>query len=100
MENKNNNGMIAMIIGIVGIVLSCLSSTPLGIVAPIIGLAAGIVAIAMGVKARKLGGNTGMATAGLVTGIIAVVFSGIIVVCVACAICTVGVGVATLAAAG
>ncbi|MBQ1507542.1 MAG: hypothetical protein IIZ36_03860 [Ruminococcus sp.] len=107
MEQKNNNGMIAMIIGIVAIVLSIFGNTfagnngVLAIIFVIIALAGGIVAIVMGVKARKdPSTNSGMATAGLVTGIIATVFAGISVICVACVACaaaTVAGGVASLA---
>lgn len=91
MEQKNNQGLIALVLSIVGIVASCLVSV-WGFF-PIIGLAAGIIAIVFGVKGRKVEGNTGMATAGLVMGIIAVVFSGIMVACAVC-ICTAAVGAA------
>lgn len=94
MEQKNNTGMIAMIIGIVAIVISIFGNTfagnngVLAIILVLVALVGGIVAIVMGVKARKdPNSNQGMGTAGLVTGIIATVFAGISVVCVACAIC-------------
>lgn len=88
MEQKNNAGMLGMIFGIVGIVLSLLGMfTPISIFGPIIGLILGILGIIFGVKGRKAGVNTGMGTAGLVTGIIAVVFGGITALCVGCAVC-------------
>ncbi len=103
MEQKNNTGMIAMIIGIVAIVLSIFGNTfagnngVLAIILVIVALVGGIVAIVMGVKARKdPNANQGMGTAGLVTGIIATVFAGISVICVACVACA-AVGVANLA---
>ena len=103
MEQKNNTGMIAMIIGIVAIVISIFGNTFAGnngvfaIILVLVALVGGIVAIVMGVKARKdPNSNQGMGTAGLVTGIIATVFAGISVVCVACVACA-AVGVANLA---
>jgi hypothetical protein len=75
-----NNGQLeaaegslpSMVCGIVGLVLSCV---------PLVGLVLGTIAIVLSVKANRrikeaqevLGGK-GMATAGLVCGIIAVVF--------------------------
>ena len=60
----------------------------LGVLA-IVCLIAGIVAIVLSVKGKKAsveaGEPTGMATAGLVLGIIGVVLSGIAVVCLGCA---------------
>ncbi len=103
MEQKNNTGMIAMIIGIVAIVISIFGNTfagnngVLAIILVLVALVGGIVAIVMGVKARKdSNANQGMGTAGLVTGIIATVFAGISVICVACVACA-AVGVANLA---
>ncbi len=103
MEQKNNTGMIAMIIGIVAIVISIFGNTfagnngVLAIILVLVALVGGIVAIVMGVKARKdPNANQGMGTAGLVTGIIATVFAGISVICVACVACA-AVGVANLA---
>lgn len=103
MEQKNNTGMIAMIIGIVAIVISIFGNTfagnngVLAIILVLVALVGGIVAIVMGVKARKNpNANQGMGTAGLVTGIIATVFAGISVICVACVACA-AVGVANLA---
>ena len=90
MEQNSNKGMIAMILGIAAIVLSLIDDfAPLGYInlaLVFVALAVGIVAIVFGVKGRKQGGNTGMATAGLVTGIIAVVFAGISCVCVICTV--------------
>jgi len=79
MENKANGIAVAsLVLGIVSIVFSWIW---------FLALPAGIVAIVLGVKARKLGGpKAGMATAGLVMGIIGTVLGGIVAICaVACA---------------
>ena len=84
-----NKGMIGMICGIVSIALSILAYViPVaGLVLSFIALAAAILGIVFGVKGRKDEANKGMGTAGLVTGIIGVVFAGITVACVGCAAC-------------
>ena len=84
-----NKGMIGMICGIVSIALSILAYViPVaGLVLSLISLAAAILGIVFGVKGRKDEANKGMGTAGLVTGIIGVVFAGITVACVGCAAC-------------
>ena len=84
-----NKGMIGMICGIVSIALSILAYViPVaGLVLSLIALAAAILGIVFGVKCRKDEANKGMGTAGLVTGIIGVVFAGITVACVGCAAC-------------
>lgn len=95
MEQKNNKSLIAMILGIAAVVLSILcDSTVLGnpmvnLIMVFVALGIGIAAIVMAVKGRKEDPeNKGMATAGLVTGIIGVVFSGISVICViSCVVC-------------
>lgn len=54
----------------------------------ILSLALGIVAVVLGVLQKKKYGNNGMATAGVVMGIITIVLSGIVFVsCVACSAC-------------
>ncbi len=84
-----NKGMIGMICGIVSIALSILAYViPVaGLLLILIPLAAAILGIVFGVKGRKDEANKGMGTAGLVTGIIGVVFAGITVACVGCAAC-------------
>lgn len=57
---------ISLTLGIVSIIMSFL---------PIAGLAAGITAIVLSNKAKKITPKNGMATAGLVLGIIGIVFS-------------------------
>ncbi len=82
-QNQTNQSMIqdnakgsvaSMVCGIVGIVLSCV---------PVAGLVLGIIALVLSSKSKKLIngsngtlGGKGMTIAGLVTGIIAVVFGG------------------------
>lgn len=84
-----NKGMIGMICGIVSISLSILAYVfpAAGLVLSLIALASAILGIVFGVKGRKDEANKGMGTAGLVTGIIGVVFAGITVACVGCAAC-------------
>ncbi|MGN0171880.1 MAG: DUF4190 domain-containing protein [Acutalibacteraceae bacterium] len=87
--NKNVS-IAALVCGLVSVVLSLLS----GFVGlwVWVGVALGIVAIVMGVKGRKKvdeNDTTGMATAGLVLGIIGVVLCAITGICAICAACTV-----------
>lgn len=80
MQNSKGKAIASLICGIVSVVLAWFGY------GAIAGLAAGIVAIVLGVGVRKLNDeNKNFATAGLVTGIIGVVLSGILLVCVICA---------------
>lgn len=80
MQNSKGKAIASLVCGIVSVVLAWFSY------GAIAGLAAGIVAIVLGVGVRKLNDeNKNFATAGLVTGIIGVVLSGILLVCVICA---------------
>lgn len=79
--------IVALICGIIGV------AGFLGIWVPgsvYVSLVASIVAIACGASARKklalAGQPTGMATAGMVLGIIGVVLSGAILACAVCAV--------------
>ena len=81
-----NFSIAALVCGILGIV---------GAFIPYVSyfsLVLGILGIVFGVKGRKMSeaGTTGMATAGLVLGIIGTVLCGIGLICVACACATVG----------
>lgn len=88
MQNSKGKAIASLICGIVSVVLAWFGY------GAIAGLAAGIVAIVLGVGVRKLNDeNKNFATAGLITGIIGVVLSGILLVCVICA-------AGTLASAG
>lgn len=88
MQNSKGKAIASLICGIVSVVLAWFGY------GAIAGLAAGIVAIVLGVGVRKLNDeNKNFATAGFITGIIGVVLSGILLVCVICA-------VGTLASAG
>lgn len=80
MQNSKGKAIASLVCGIVSVVLAWFGY------GAIAGLAAGIVAIVLGVGVRKLNDeNKNFATAGLVTGIIGVVLSGILLVCVICA---------------
>lgn len=85
MENKSGKtlSMVSMILGIVSVVLAWVHW-----ILAIVCLICGIVAIVLSVKGKKAcveaGEPTGMATAGLVLGIIGVVLSGIAVLCLSC----------------
>ena len=88
MQNSKGKAVASLVCGIVSVVIAWFSY------GAIAGLAAGIVAIVLGVGVRKLNDeNKNFATAGLITGIIGVVLSGILLVCVICA-------AGTLASAG
>ena len=80
MQNSKGKAIASLICGIVSVVLAWFGY------GAIAGLAAGIVAIVLGVGVRKLNDeNKNLAMEGLVTGIIGVVLSGILLVCVICA---------------
>ena len=80
MQNSKGKAIASLVCGIVSIVIAWFSY------GAIAGLAAGIVAIILGVGVRKLNDeNKNFATAGFITGIIGVVLSGILLVCVICA---------------
>lgn len=82
MQNTKTKAIISLVCGIVSIVLPWFGW------GCVLSLAAGIVALILAVKTRKLNDeNKGMATAGLITGIIGIVLSGIMLVCVVCAVC-------------
>ena len=72
----------SLVCGIISVVLCWLGYATWG-VGSVIALVLGIVACVQGAKARKLmpQGQTGSATAGLVLGIIGVIFSAIFSVC-------------------
>jgi uncharacterized membrane protein HdeD (DUF308 family) len=84
----------ALVLGIASCVSAMLAGT---LVMGILGIAAGIVAIILGSKAKKLGDKPGMATAGLVLGIIGLVLSGLFTL--VCAICYGAVGAAAASGA-
>ena len=88
MEDPSKNvSTWSMVLGIVSCVIGFLGW------GAIIGLGCGIAAIILGVKAGKvapMGKRNGMATAGLICGIIGTCISGIVFCCVACTAITVG----------
>ena len=78
-SSSNNQGIASLIVGIVGVVLSILGYSSL------LGIIFGIVAIILSAGSKKEIGPNGMATAGLVLGIISIVFGVIgFVACLAC----------------
>lgn len=82
MQNSKNFAIASLICGILSIVLPWI---PYGY---IFAIAAGIVAIVLSIKVRKLNdANKGMATGGLVTGIIGIALAGVIMVCAICTAC-------------
>lgn len=85
---KKTLSIVALVLGIVGIVFDFIYLW--------IGLIAGIVGIIIGVKARKEENAQGMATAGFICSIIAVVLAGALLACAICAIGTVMAGMAGL----
>ena len=80
-ESKKGLSIAALVLGIVGILISC---TPVGIVASILGLIFG------GLCLYKKQGIKGMAITGLVLGIISLALWIILIIA--------GVGIATIAA--
>lgn len=90
-SNSNNISIAALICGILGLIGGWIP------VVVYFTLVLSILAIVFGVKGRKMaqadGAPTGMATAGMVLGIISVAFSAVMIVCTV-------VCVGALAAAG
>lgn len=89
-DNSNNNShsngaaVGSLVLGIIGICTGWLYG---------LGCILGIIGIAMSATAKKKNGGSGMATAGLVLSILAVVFGA---VTLACTVCIGGVACATL----
>ncbi len=77
---SNGAGVAALILGIAGIVTGWLCG---------LGCILGIVAVILAVMSKKKIGPNGLATGGLVCGIIAIVFGAIFLVCT---VCTCGIG--------
>lgn len=86
--------IVGLILTILGLILSFLSILPfVSIIALVLAVAGLILAVVGGKKLRANNLKKGVATAGLVIGILAVVFSGIgFVTCGACQICVVANG--------
>ncbi len=79
-QQKNTFGIVSLVCGIVGLILCWFGYSAF------ISLACGIVAIIMSNKSKAAIGNNGMATAGLVLGIITLAIAAIAVIIVlACA---------------
>ena len=77
MEQKpsNNMGIGSLVCGIIGVVTSSIFG---------IGCILGIIALVLSAKSKKEVGPNGMATAGLVLGIIAVIWGAIWLICTVC----------------
>ena len=78
-QGSNPMAIAGLVLGIVSVVFAFIYTW--------IGLIAGVIAIVLSVKGRKIEVKKGMATAGLVLGIIGTSISGIFI---ACALCVVG----------
>ncbi len=85
MEQRNGMSIAALVCGILGIIGGFIP------VVTYFTLVLAILGIVFGVKGRRAGGSsTGLATAGLVCGIVGVAFSAAGVICAICAIGAVG----------
>lgn len=88
MDNAKNVSIAALVCGILGIVGAWIP------VVQYVTLVLAILGIVFGVKARKLVGQDvdvkGLATAGLVLGIIGTSLNGLLVLCTVCALGIVG----------
>lgn len=81
---SNTEAIVALVTGIVAIVFAFC-----GLVLNIVGIVCGVVALVFAIKGRKKTAKKGMATAGLVTGIIGLVLCPIFLSCNICARCAV-----------
>lgn len=88
---KNPMAIASLVLGIVSCVFSFC-----GVWLALIGLVCGVVAIVLAVKGRKIVAKKGMATAGLVLGIIGTVLCGLLFACGLCALAAVGSAVSSL----
>jgi len=90
-DGKNPMAIASLVLGIISCVFSFC-----GVWVALIGLVCGIVAIITAVKGRKLQTKRGLATAGLVLGIIGTSLCGLLFACGLCALATVGSAVSSL----
>lgn len=89
--NTKGKAIGALVCGIVGLVVPWFGFTS------IISIILGIIAIILAANVRKYNdANKGMATAGLVLGIISIILGAITTVCVICTVCAVGGSMAVL----
>lgn len=72
---SNGSGVGSLVCGIVGVLTGWLFG---------LGAILGIIAIVLSAQSKKAVGNNGMATAGLVLGIIAVVWGAFYLLCTIC----------------
>jgi len=87
MSNNKKKAIASLVLGILGLVGGWFGSIPIiGVILSSCTLIFSIIATVLGAKARKAGGDSkGMATAGLVLGIIGIVLGAIGFVCGLCA---------------
>lgn len=90
-QGNNPMAVASLVLGIVSCVFSFC-----GVWLALIGLIAGVVAIVLAVKGRKIPAKKGLATAGLVLGIIGTVLCGLLFACGLCALATIGSAVSSL----
>lgn len=85
MQNTKGKAIASLVCSIIGVVLAWFGWSAIA------SIVLGIIAIVLAVKVRKYNDESkGMATAGLVLGIISLVLGGILTLCVACTFCTIG----------
>lgn len=85
MQNTKGKAIASLVCGIAGLALAWFGYSA------IVSLILGIVAVVLGVQVRKVNdASKGLATGGLVTGIISIVLGAIMTTCVLCALCAVG----------
>lgn len=90
-EGKNPMAVASLVLGIVSCVFSFC-----GVWLALIGLVGGVIAIVLAVKGRKIQAKKGMATAGLILGIIGTVLCGLLFACGLCALAALGSAVSSL----
>ncbi len=101
---NKTKAILSLIFGIVCLFGGWFGFIPvIGAILPTFALAFAIVAVILGAKARKGTEGKGMATAGLIMGIIGLVIGGVGFICGLCGICTLctaGCSAAELGGAG
>ena len=90
-SEKNTMAVASLVLGIIACVFSFC-----GLWLAIIGLICGIIAIVCAVKGRKIVAKKGLATAGLVLGIVGTSLCGLLFACGLCALATISSAVSSI----